>query len=262
MVEPYWNPAVENILQGPISNHDKFVIATYLANLMTCTPGWRRVGISHHNQHYRAQLALLQELKGQRGERDAMFLEGMAMLQRGELAIDTDPDYIKGLMTKNLMQYAWYIYNREWTVLANNSMQLFLTSDNPVALDYSGAKDALVHRYLPITPRLCLAVRFDSLPDPAAERLSPQELAAALQRPPRGLISRAICGLDRVRYINRVQVRSAEDLVFSPVASEGIEKLVKKHGAYGVDVRVVQYRDSKDNSIVRGSILSVQAIHK
>jgi hypothetical protein len=79
-----------------------------------------------------------------------------------------------------------------------------------------------------------------------------------LQRPPRGSISNETCGVDLAKNINRVQVQSAEELVFSSVPSEGINRLVKKNANYRIDVQVVQFRDGEDDGIVRGSILSVR----
>ena len=86
------------------------------------------------------------------------------MIERGEIALDTDPDYIKALVTKNLVHYAWTMYNEDWTFVRSDSAEPFLTSDNPVAMKYSGAPGEAVRRFLPLTPRLCLALKFDSLP--------------------------------------------------------------------------------------------------
>jgi hypothetical protein len=186
MTEPYWNASVKSLLGQEITYHDKWVVATYMANLMTCTPGWRRVGVSHHNQHYGARLALAKEEKKRRGRPPDMLEEGIDMLERGELAIDTDPDYIKALVTRSLVEYALYIYNQDWTVLRNHSAQPFITSDNPVALAYSGAADEPVRRFLPVTPRLCLEIRFGPHANPVGEQLPPKgtggNLAAATTR--------------------------------------------------------------------------------
>src|SRR5947209_5255803 len=51
MIEPWWNPSVETVLQGEMTYHDKFVISGYMANLLTCTPAWRRVGVTMTQQY-------------------------------------------------------------------------------------------------------------------------------------------------------------------------------------------------------------------
>ena len=78
------------------------------------------------------------------------------MIERGEITLETDPDYIKALVTKNLMHYAWTIYNEDWTLIRADVAQPFLTSDNPVAMKYSWPADEVVRRFLPITPQLSL----------------------------------------------------------------------------------------------------------
>jgi hypothetical protein len=262
MIEPYWNSSVETVLTGRMSYHDKFVVAAYMSNLMTCTPAWRRVGISHHNQHYSARLALVKEANERRDERSNLLLEGIELLERGELTIETDPDYIKGLVTKTLMHYAWFIYNQDWVVLRNESAHPFITSDNPVALASSGVAGDAIRRYLPITPRLCLMMRFEPTANPAGEQLSPKELEYGLRNPPQGSITNETCSAELARYINRIQVQSAEDFIFSSEDSEGIRRLVSKHAKYRMEVQVVQYRDRDDGDIVRGSILHVRERHK
>jgi hypothetical protein len=129
MVEPYWNESAANAGSGKLSYHDKFLVAMYVAHLMICTPAWRRVGVSNHNQ-----------------------LLAVAMIERGELAMDTDPDYVKALMTK--MHYAWAIYNQDGILVRSDPTEAFITSVNPVALKYSGTAGEAVHPFLPITPQL------------------------------------------------------------------------------------------------------------
>jgi Protein of unknown function (DUF4238) len=262
LAEPYWNPSVANLLAGNISYHDKFVVAIYMANLMTCTPAWRRVGVSQHNQMYLLWLAFSKRMKEKHGGQPNLPVEGIAMLERGELKLDTDPDYIKGLVTRNLMQYTWVIYNQNWTVLRNETAQPFITSDNPVALLYSGAAGEPVRRFLPITPHLCLTIQFDPRANPAVERLTPQELEAGLQRPPGGSITHARCNSQLARFINRVQVQSAEELAFSPQLSEGIQRLVKKYAKFRLDVDCKEFPDPSgaEDSVIQGSILQVREV--
>jgi hypothetical protein len=260
IAEPYWNPSVANVLAGNISYHDKFVVAMYMANLMTCTPAWRRVGVSQHNQMYLLWLSFSKRMKEKHGGQPTLPVEAIAMLERGELKLDTDPDYIKGLVTRSLMQYAWAIYNQDWTVLRNETAQPFVTSDNPVALLYSGTAGEPVRRFLPITPQLCLSIRFDPRANPAGERLTPQELEAGLKRPPLGSITRARCNVQLARFINRVQAQSAEELVFSSQQSEGVQGLVQKCAKYRLYVECKEFPDPsrEEDSVLHGSILRVR----
>jgi Protein of unknown function (DUF4238) len=262
MVEPWWNESVANALQGKVSYHDKFVIALYMAHLMVCTPAWRRIGVSHHNQLLAMYLSFAKKMKEKHGGQPNLPVEAIAMIERGEIALDTDPDYIKALVTKNLMHYAWTIYNEDWSLIHADSAQSFLTSDNPVAMKYSWPADEIIRRFLPITPQLCLGVNFKAVVDPAAARLRPEELRAGLERPPQGIIHHVTGDEELCLHINRLQVQCAEDLVFSSRISEADRQLVEEYSRYRMDIECVQFPDPSgaEDSVIQGSILLVREI--
>jgi hypothetical protein len=174
--------------------------------------------------------------------------------------LDVDPNYIKGLATINLMQYTWVIYNLDWTVLQNDSTEPCVTSDNPVSLSYSRSPRDPVCRILPITPRLAVSVRFDPRSDPAGDRLSTEDLAAGLARPPAGTITYSPCNVDQALGFNVIQARSAEDLVFSSVKSERTCELVRDAASFRMDVRLVQFPDpdGDPDAMIVGTVLTVQ----
>lgn len=260
MIEPWWNPSVATLLRGNMTYHDKFVVAGYLANLMTCTPAWRRVGVTMVEQSTRAQLSFAKRMKLKHGGQPKLNVEAVEALENGKLAIDVEPDYIKGLATKNLMQYTWIIYNLDWEVLLNDSAVPFLTSDNPCALSYSGSPHESVRRILPITPQLAVTMQFDPRSKPAAERVSQSELGACLQRPPRGSITFSRCSGVLATSLNVIQARSAEELVFSSIGSDEIHQLVRDAARFRMDVRHVEFPDpsGEPDAIITGSILSVR----
>jgi Protein of unknown function (DUF4238) len=145
MIERHWNASVESILSGTLSDHDKFVVAAYMANLMTCTPTWRRIGVAIHNQQALAYLSYAKRMKEKYGGQPDLPVEAIEALERGEIAFDTDSDYVKALCTKHLMSYTWVIYNLDWFVLRNDTAHPFVTSDSPVAWEYSGASISSDH---------------------------------------------------------------------------------------------------------------------
>ncbi len=264
MVEPWWSESVAKALSGQISYHDKFVIAMYMAHLMTCTPAWRRVGVSHHNQLLAMHLSFAKKMKEKHGGQPKLPVEAIAMIERGEIALDTDPDYIRALMTKNLIHYAWAIYNENWVLVRASAANPFLTSDNPVALKYSGPGDNAVRRFLPITPQLCLAVNLNPVADPAAARLRPGELKAGLERPPRGTIRFIADDAELCWLINRFQAQCAEELVFYSRVAEAEGKLIEEHSKFGLDIQCVQFPDPSvaEDSVIQGSILCVREVDR
>jgi hypothetical protein len=160
------------------------------------------------------------------------------------------------------MHYAWAIYNQDWILVRSDPAEPFITSDNSDALEYSGTAGEAVHRFLPITPQLCLAIKFDPGTNPGGERLTPQELKIGLQRPPQGTIRYVTGNAELSWFINSYQAQSAEDLVFSSRSSDAVQRLVTQYARFRLDVECVQFPDPAGNkdSFIQGSILRVREV--
>jgi hypothetical protein len=137
--EPWWKESVQAAMEGRLTYHDKFAIAGYMADLMVCTPTWRRIGVSLVNQQTTSYLSFSKRMKVKHGGQPDLPVDAVEALERGEIALDTDQNYPKGLATINLMQYTRAIYKLDWVLLRNNTTEPFVTSDNPVSLNYSGS---------------------------------------------------------------------------------------------------------------------------
>jgi len=109
MIEPHWNVSVESILSGTLSYHDKFVVAAYMTNLMTCTPTWRRIGVTMHNQQAVGYLSYAKRMKEKHGGQPDLPVEAIEALERGEIAFDTDSDYVKALCTRHQAPHVVYL---------------------------------------------------------------------------------------------------------------------------------------------------------
>jgi hypothetical protein len=99
MCEPYWNPSIESLLLRKITNQDKFVVSAYFAHLMTCTPAWRRVVVAIYNQQLAGNLSFAKKMKEKHGGQPDLPVEAIEMMERGELTLNINPDYIKANMT-------------------------------------------------------------------------------------------------------------------------------------------------------------------
>jgi hypothetical protein len=87
--------------------------------------------------------------------------------------------------------------------------------------------------------------------------MKPEEMAQAIGQPPRGRVTRTKFTAAGIRTINKAVTQCAEELVFSPVASDGIHGLVKKYANWRVEANYVELRDSGD-SVIQGSIIRVE----
>jgi hypothetical protein len=88
-------------------------------------------------------------------------------------------------------------------------------------------------------------------------RLKPEEMTQAIGQPPRGKVTRTKFNTAGIRHINKVATQCAEELVFSPRASDSIHGLVKKYANWHVQANYVELKDSGD-SIIQGSIIRVE----
>jgi Protein of unknown function (DUF4238) len=201
--EPKWDAAVDALQNGRMCAEDKFIIAGYWANLNVTTPTWRTIGAGLFEKELRAILPIT---------KDPPALENAKM--------SVDPNYIKALVTKNLWRSAWQFYNQQWSIVSNDTAFPFLTSDNPSAILPPEVKGGPAARVLPLSPNLCVATRRDM------SKMPEEELTPAVLPPPKGSITYLKPDAILAKFVNRLTVLNAENLVFSRTASSGVEALV------------------------------------
>lgn len=252
--EPHWNPSVANMLAGKVSASDKFVISAYMANLMTCTPAWRRVGADMHDEGLKSYMSFAKKMKEKNGGQPDLPVEAIELVEQGKVKVYIDPDYIKAVVTKKLLNSAWNTYNQDWTILVNESQEPFITSDSPVALIPSPRVEAAPQRYLPITPKLCLAVIHERTVKPIV--LTERDF----QTPPHGTIKgRKITTAADARFVNRIVAQCAEDVVFSSTSSPRIAALVKRYAKFRVELNFVEFpAKGEEDAIYQGYIIDVR----
>ena len=250
--EPVWNLAVDKLCSNSVTAGDKFAIAGYMANLMTTTPAWRRVGVEMYNHGLRSHLSFAKKMREKHGGNDKLPVEAITMIERGEITIYTDPDYVKAVATKQMIDCAWAAYNQDWIVLHNDTASPFITSDNPVTILNPSFGPA--SRYLPVTPNLCLFVTYHRHVGNLTEATMPQ----AIRSPPQGQIAhRKVTGA-QAREINRLVTQCAEKLVFSSGQSAGIATIVKKYRRYRVEAEFREYPANGEEAIYQWMSIRVR----
>lgn len=255
--EPHWNSAIENMIAGAVTPTDKFVVAAYMANMMVCTPAWRRVMQSAVTDRKVGSFKFEQAMKEKHSGGDEELLEGARMLDRGELKITIDDNYIKGKITQLLIDHACTIFSADWLILENKTDQAYLASDNPVALSFSGRPGDALTRILPITPQLCLSIRFD-IAGVTPRRLTPDDVRKILQSPPQGKIIRAEAKPIDVRFANKLVVQCAEELVFSSRRDEAAAALATKYRNFRLDAEYVELASNEPDTMYQGTIIRVR----
>jgi hypothetical protein len=101
-------------------------------------------------------------------------------------------------------------------------------------------------RFLPITPTLCLPVRY-------ADR----SLDA-----PKGMVTWATVNERGAKLINKLVARCAEDLVFSSAQSASIESLVRNCANFRVEAEFIQLAADEPDAVYDGTIIRVRDMGK
>jgi hypothetical protein len=252
--EPLWNPSISSLQSGQVSDRDKFIVAAYMANLMTCTPAWRRLLAQAHNSQLVGCMSFAKRIKQEHGGHPDLPVEAIELVEHGKIMIEIDTDYIRAMVTRQLLDLAWVTYNQDWTVLANDTDQPFITSDNPVALSNLGMIGAPATRFLPITPRLCLSVAYGNIP---IRPLNGYDPSRDLPEPSQGRTTFSSVSTGGAKRVNRSVAACAENLVFSSLKSKGIHALVAKYAKYRLDVDCLELLGDDDDCLYQGLRLRV-----
>lgn len=235
LFEPAWNPAVAQLASGRVSREDKLAISGYLANLLVCTPAWRRISIKGNNANLLHTLKVHDALNTKHGKPDIKIKEALAALDSGQFKLDTKPDFIRAICARHLMQYAWIFYNSNWLILRNDTATGFITSDNPAAFDDPGpwrGQQPRLPRHFPITPGLCvscdmtLAERHDSKPN--------------FSLPPLGTVTATNARPAEVKRVNKAIVLCAEDFVILSQKTPSLEALTRKYATWRIDMEIIE----------------------
>ncbi len=235
LFEPAWNPAVKQLATGRVTREDKFAIAGYLANLLVCTPAWRRISIKSSDADLVHTLRAYDALCTEHGTPDPKIKAAVAAIDAGKFVPETKPDFIRAMHALQLMRYAWILYNSDWLILHNDTGTGFITSDNPAAFDDPGpwrGQPPRLPRYFPITPRLCVSCdmsltrRVENPPD--------------FSLPPLGTVAAATPPPTDIKRVNKAIVLCAEDLVISSQKLPSLEALAQKYAGWRIDVDIIQ----------------------
>ncbi len=241
--EPLWNPALDNLRAGTVSPADKLAISGYFSQLLTCTPAWRRVMADTVDNDAKRYFSFRKEMKVKHGGDPDLRVEDVEALERGEIEIEHDQDWVKAVITRQLMNFAWAFYHQDWVILENQTNNPFITSDNPVALLRTSRLIDPAVRLLPITPTLCLQIQ--------ASREAIPPFNPTL--PPEGQIEHRKITPGYARFVNRLQAQCAEEVVFSSIESEGLTKLVTRAAPYCVKNQYQEFESDESDTIYQAN---------
>jgi hypothetical protein len=163
-------------------------------------------------------------------------------LERGEITVQTEADFVRAESARSVLKFAWALYNADWDVYENDTGTEYLTSDNPASFEDQGwGPPGRVHfvRYLPVTPRLCLTC--DLTRNPGSFMHTKQDFT----KEPKGTIQGGFVNLETVLRINACIAKCAEDLVLGSVESDYARGLTARYSKFRVETESMRFREPK-----------------
>ncbi len=222
---------MKGLTERRVDRWGKQTIAGYWANLLVCTPTWRRVGVQFHDEMTAAYLDAYDTLSTKIGKADPMLRDGVQMLRDGTMTLSTEPDYVRAQNAVHVTKLMWRLYNASWRVLVNDTDTEYVTSDNPASFvdqgNWTGRPPPFL-RYLPITPRVCLSCQL-------TKGHADQDEEPDFELSPRGDIWGSNINLETVLSVNVCTAKCAESLVFTGAENDGVRQMVAKYADFRVE---------------------------
>lgn len=227
LFEPKYNWACAVLERGEVHPDAVFVIASFAAFVMCCSPTGMRLSSAPHEARLQIEAQMMDRAElfdptpPELGEKSVSEL-----INEGSLVFDIDARYPQAIGIQSIIDLVTAFGNFHWDIVINKHADTpFFTSDFPVAVEAS-RDPRLVNRVVPLTPQLAVRIC------PRIE-LSGKKLERTFER-----FSFAVLGPSRheILAMNRTIVRSAETNIYYSIAASWVERFVKKHAKFRVEI--------------------------
>jgi len=228
-VEPRYNSAVASLRSGNPDQDAVYVIAGFVAFVVSCAPAAMRLGIQPLDSLLRGTSEIL-DRQGRLGPAPAILGNKSLteLLADGTVHFDIDQKYPQAMGINTIIGRVSAFGNADWEILHNSDRDSpFFTSDFPVAIEERG-NTGIMNRLVPLTPDLAVRI----LPDVSQSRASP-DLDFSQFRFRVRTVTRAEC-----TEINRLIVQCAEDLVLYRDDHAWIDGFVSKNRNFRIETLV------------------------
>jgi hypothetical protein len=246
LFEPKWAECVQSISDDTYTITTKYLMSGYLAYLRACTPTAVRLGsegLSH----------IVQDLYNRIEEKeltkpDTKYREVIETIRKnGGTKVLIKEGYPKAMGINALIASQKVLSTSPWIVFKNETSTEFITSDNPVCMQYWNSNRC--DFYCPLTPHLAIVIH-------PIRDTEPRENDSIGSLKPEG-----------VEMLNRLMVQSAEDkVIFNK--HDGIEDLVKEYQDWRVELRKIKIPVEKGHLIIHqqkpfkaGTCDSLELVH-
>ena len=230
-IEPGYNAAVSAFEQGNPDWKSVYVVAGFIAYVLTCSPAAMRI--------YSKPLKGALEMKIRRMDKQEIFpplpaeLGGKnltELLESGKVELDFDQKYSQAIGIENILKWVALFGNFRWEALINTHDDCpYFTSDFPVAIEPT-ADERPPNRVVSLAPNIAMRIWPDNNLLDKSTSLDFRNFSFSIREVTR----------QEVIKINRIFVRSAENTVFYRDEQNWITKFITKNRNFRIEIETVQ----------------------
>jgi hypothetical protein len=225
-IEPKYNGALTKLTADNIDSECIYVIAGFVAYVLTCSPAGMRVQSEPIKGAVEETSRILDSKGSFSTPPPELGGENLTeLLNSGKVRMEIDPKYPQAIGIASIISRTITFGNFKWDVLINPfDDSPFFTSDFPVAIEKTEDLRVL-NRIVPLSPNLALRIRPDLSLDRDCSDFSFSRFRYSIRK-----LSRA-----EVLSINRLVVRCAENTVFFRDNYEWIPRFVKRNSKFRIE---------------------------
>ncbi len=228
LFEPNWADCVRSVSADTYNVTTKYLMSGYLAYLRACTPTAVRLGAGGLFHIVKNLYDKLEEKE--LSNPDTKYREVIETIRKhGGTKVVIKEAFPKAIGINALIGVQKVFATSPWIVFKNETPAQFLTSDNPVCLQYWN--DSRCDLYCPLTPSLAIVIH-------PLRDTEPREADSLGSLKPEG-----------VEMLNRLIVQSAEDkIIFNEHPC--VEDIVKEYQDWRVELQTLNIPVERGNLMI------------
>lgn len=245
-IEPKFDWAVEKFVQGEMHREAIYVIAGLISSIMVCSPGGARL-------NSRPVARIIEEMarrldKGGKLPAPPASMGGASftqLLEEGKIHLNVNPKHPQAVGILAILEQIAAYGNFGWEFLLNmHADSPFFTSDYPVAIEHQA--DMVINRVFPLTPSIAVRIYPDRNVNVDDPEFQFRHFRFKVTKLPRS----------RVRYINTLLVRCAEETVFFRDDAPWIPAFVEKHAEFRIKPVTDRIQDGKATLMINTFVVT------
>jgi hypothetical protein len=234
-IEPKYSTSIKKLRDGKIDPECILTISGFAAFVSCCAPAATRIRIPTFQEGVETAIVILdRQGKLPKAPPELGSKTITDLLSDGTIRINIDNKYPQAIGIRNIIDRVGVWVNSRWEILLNEDpTSPFFTSDYPIALEEKDAR--LANWIIPLAPDLAVRILPDLRLRGSKPDLSFSNLRFQRRAPPRM----------EIREINRLIVRSAEDMVFYRDDLDWIADFIGKNRYYRIEAVIARIPHGK-----------------